>query len=140
MSDRSAVDRRTVLRTTAGLATAGLVGLAGCASDGGGGDGDEATVVVGPDGNLVFDPAELTVEVGQTVTWTWESDMHNIVVESQPDGASWEGTEGGESQTYDSGHEYEFTFETAGTYEYVCAPHRSAGMTGSVTVEESGDG
>lgn len=134
MTDRNDVTRRKVLGAAAGLASASMVGLAGCASDGNGGGENE--VVVGPDGNLVFDPAELTVDVGTTVTWTWDSDIHNVVVESQPEGASWDGTEGGESETYDTGHEYEFTFETAGTYEYYCSPHRSAGMTGTVVVEE----
>lgn len=135
--DRNSFDRRTVLKAAGGLASAGMVGLAGCTSEGNDGGGDDNTVIVGPDGNLVYDPAELTVEAGTTVTWTWDSDMHNIVVSSQPDDASWEGTEGGEGKLYDTGHEYEFTFETPGTYEYYCSPHKSAGMTASVVVEEA---
>lgn len=132
--DRTNYDRRTVLKAAGGIAGAGMLGLAGCTS-GGPGNGDENTVTVGPNGDLSFDPKEITVETGTTVTWVWESDNHNVVVESQPDGANWEGTEGGESDLYDEGHEYEFAFETTGAYEYFCAPHKSAGMVGTVVVE-----
>ena len=82
----------------------------------------------------MFDPAELTIATGTTVNFVWESDLHNIVVDSQPEGAGWEGTEGGPGTTYDTGHTYSHTFETAGTYEYACEPHRAAGMLGTVVV------
>jgi len=127
------IDRRTALRATAGLVTAGTVGLAGCS--GGGDQSPDNTVLVGPENQLVYEPAELTVAVGDEVTWVWESDTHNVVPSSQPEGANWSGTEGGDDQLYDEGHEYSYTFETAGTYEYYCSPHRSAGMTGTVIVE-----
>ncbi len=107
---------------------------------GGGGDGDddipENTVIVGPDNRFVFEPDSLTVSPGTEVTWEWESDTHNIVVQSQPDGASWEGTEGGETNTFNTGYVYSYTFETPGTYEYDCAPHRQQGMVGEIIVEE----
>jgi len=131
--------RRTCLRAAA-AAVAG-VGLAGCSASGssdesnGSDPGADHTVAVGPDGRLVYDPEELTVSTGETVEWVWESDTHNIVVDSRPDGADWGGTEGDEATLYDEGHTYAFTFETAGTYEYFCQPHRSAGMEGSVVVE-----
>jgi hypothetical protein len=66
------------------------------------------------------------------VTFTWESDNHNIVVDSQPDDAGWEGHETIEN----TGFSYEHTFETLGTYEYYCQPHQSAGMVGTVEVVE----
>jgi hypothetical protein len=69
----------------------------------------------------------------------WESDNHNIVVDSQPEGAGWEGTEGDASALYNDGYEYSYTFETMGTYEYYCAPHQTSGMVGSITVNESGE-
>jgi plastocyanin len=133
MDDSASVDRRTALRATAGLVTAGTVGLAGCS--GGGGGSDDNTVLVGPESQLVYEPADLTVTVGEEVNWVWESDNHNVVPSSQPDGANWTGTEGGDDQLYDEGHEYSYTFETAGTYEYYCTPHESAGMVGTITVE-----
>jgi hypothetical protein len=77
------------------------------------------------------------VTPGTTVEWVWESDNHNIVVDSQPEGENWEGTEGGASVTYNTGHTYTHTFETLGTYEYACEPHRTAGMLGTVEVVET---
>ncbi|AEN04630.1 plastocyanin/azurin family copper-binding protein [Halolamina sp.] len=132
MDDRTDVNRRTALRAAAGLVAAGTVGLAGCSGDGG---SPGNTVLVGPEQQLVFEPAELTVTVGEELTWTWESDGHNVVPSGQPSDADWSGTEGGESKLYDEGHEYTHTFETAGRYNYVCTPHKSAGMTGTVIVQ-----
>jgi plastocyanin len=143
----------------------GLGSLAGCTSDGGdsgdsGGDGGatdsptsaptdsptgtatpgdtspDHTVVVGPGGSLVFDPAELVVAPGDTVAFSWESDFHSVTVDTQPSGADWSGT--GET-THDAGFTHTHTFDVAGTYDYYCRPHRSAGMTGTVQVGE-GDG
>ena len=113
---------------------AGATTVAGLAA--GQEDGDTVSVVVGPGGSLVFEPADLEIPPGTTVRFTWESDLHNVVVASQPEGADWPGTAGGEAETYDTGHEYTHTFETAGTYEYYCSPHRASGMTGSITVSE----
>ncbi|MFW6376660.1 MAG: plastocyanin/azurin family copper-binding protein [archaeon] len=112
--------------TTAGTTTAG----------GGGGEGSTEEVAVGPGGSLVFEPEDLEITPGTTVEWVWDSDDHNIVVDEQPDGADWEGTEGGPGTTYDTGHTYSHTFETTGTYEYACEPHRASGMLGTVVVSE----
>ncbi|MFC4449699.1 plastocyanin/azurin family copper-binding protein [Halorussus aquaticus] len=107
-------------------------------SSGGGGPTKEVTV--GPGGSLVFEPAEITIAPGTTIKWVWESDNHNVVPESQPEGSSWEGTPGGASKTYNTGYEYSHTFETTGTYEYFCQPHKTAGMVGTITVQEGGGG
>ncbi|MFB6206129.1 MAG: plastocyanin/azurin family copper-binding protein [Haloglomus sp.] len=128
------MNRREFLRTGAGataLATAATASTAGTAS------AQAAEVAVGPGGSLVFEPAEVYVKPGDTVKWTWKSSNHNIVVQSQPKGANWKGTEGPKVKTYNEGHTYEHTFETKGTYEYVCFPH-APGMAGSVVVNESG--
>lgn len=134
MSDGRAVSRRDFLRASAG--TAGVAGATGVvtAQEGGG----TTTVIVGPGGDTSYDPETVYVSPGSTVRWEWDSDFHNIVVENQPDAADWSGTEGGPSVTYDTGHTYEFTFETLGTYDYFCQPHRQQGMVGSVVVNESG--
>jgi plastocyanin len=99
------------------------------------GGGGSVEVAVGPGGNFVFDPDSMTIPPGTTVTFSWKSDNHNVVPESQPEGANWAG-EGEPGVTFDSGHSYSHTFDTTGTYEYVCTPHESAGMVGSITVEE----
>lgn len=93
------------------------------------------TVSVGANGQAQFEPETFVLEEGGTVTWEWVAGGHNVVVESQPDGADWSGTPGGPSTTYDRGYTYEERFDVAGEYEYYCQPHRSFGMTGSFTVE-----
>lgn len=143
--------RRGFLRAAAGGAV--LAGAAGTAAgqegnESGGGGGNETggggggqtvnkTVTVGPNGNPVFEPKSIEVTPGSTVTWKWESNNHNVVVASQPKKASWKGTAGPPNKTYGTGHTYKHTFETLGTYEYYCDPHRGLGMTGTVEVVES---
>jgi plastocyanin len=109
-------------------------------SDGGAAPGPTQEVTVGPGGELVFDPDEVEITPGTTVRWVWDSNNHNIVVDEQPEGAGWEGTEGGAGTTYDTGHTYSHTFETLGTYEYACEPHRASGMLGTVVVSETAGG
>jgi len=124
------VTRRRFLRAGAGAAAAGVAatGTAAAAEESSG----SSEVRVGPGGSNVFDPETLYVEPGTTVKWVWDSGGHNVVPESIPDGADWEGHEGLE----DSGFDYEHTFETKGTYEYVCTPHASLGMKASVEVTD----
>ena len=99
-----------------------------------GGGGTTHEVIVGPGGDLVFDPEEDTIAPGDTVVWTWDSDNHNVAPTSVPGEAEWEGY----PEISGPGTEYSHTFETTGTYEYVCQPHASSGMEGSVVVQEGG--
>ncbi|MFB6126457.1 MAG: plastocyanin/azurin family copper-binding protein [Halolamina sp.] len=139
-SERDVVSRRGFIRGAAGAtAAAGAAGTASAQEEGGSesGSGETKTVEVAPGGNLKFDPEELKVTPGTTVKWVWQGGGHNVVAESTPEDADWQGTEGGADQLYDEGYEYSHTFETLGTYEYVCTPHKSAGMVGTVEVVES---
>jgi plastocyanin len=135
----AAVSRRGFLKAGAGAtAAAATAGTAAGQEDGnesegdggGGGGGSETVAVIDNE----FDPAELYVAPGTTVTWEWEGDGHNVVVDSQPDEANWEGHEPIEN----SGFTHEHTFETLGEYAYYCAPHQSLGMEGTVIVNEEG--
>jgi plastocyanin len=77
-----------------------------------------------------FDPANITVEPGTTVTWVQSgSNPHTT---TSYDGL-WDSgmIEGG------SGGTFSFTFEEPGTFDYFCIPHESLGMIGSVTVTGS---
>ena len=70
---------------------------------------------------------QLSIEVGDTVIWTWGPGTHNleqIVPITEPGFA-----EGYFSQ----GHEYSHTFTTVGAHDYQCAPHISS-MYGTITV------
>jgi plastocyanin len=89
---------------------------------------------------LKFDPATLTVSVGDTVTWENTSSMaHTTTCDKtkasnpsdviQPDGGdTWD------SGLLNAGQSYSHTFKVAGDYQYVCLPHEVAGMIGKVTV------
>ncbi|PSP57281.1 halocyanin [Halobacteriales archaeon QH_7_66_36] len=141
-SDESGIGRRGFLCAAVGATAAtGAVGTATAQEETESGDdypgsGQTEEVVVGPGGSLVFEAENLQILQGTTVDFVWDSNGHNIVVESQPEGANWEGTEGGAGDLYDEGHEYSHTFETLGTYEYFCAPHKGAGMVGNIEVVE----
>ncbi|WP_256297431.1 plastocyanin/azurin family copper-binding protein [Haloarchaeobius salinus] len=105
------------------------------------GDGGQsrasAVIEVGPDGDFRFEPGTdeaVYVTPGTEVLFYWASDSHNIVVESAPDGAEWEGHEPVENE----GFEYRHTFETLGEYRFHCEPHHSLGMRGEIVVNETG--
>lgn len=73
---------------------------------------------------------QLTIEVGDTVEWTWGSGSHNLLKTSGPE-------EFGTGQTYyTSGHVYSHTFELIGVNDYVCSPH-AGNMNGTITVTEA---
>jgi len=135
MTDGNAdMSRRAFLTTAAG--TAAVAGATGAAAGQEGGGTEQ--VMVGPGGSLVFEPGTeepLQILPGTTVEFVWDSDNHNIVVESQPEGADW----GGHTPLENTGFTYSHTFETLGTYEYYCEPHRSAGMVATIEVVENPD-
>ncbi len=77
-------------------------------------------------GDGFFAAADLTVAVGDTVTWTNDDDSPHTV------------TAGGgafDSGNLEPGQQFSFTFTTPGTYAYVCAYHEE--MTGTITVVEA---
>ena len=74
--------------------------------------------------DFAFAPAELTVPVGTTVTWTNNDSVpHTATAE---DGSF-------SSDTLNQGDSFSFTFDTPGTFTYVCALHPD--MTATITVE-----
>ncbi len=77
--------------------------------------------------DLKFIPAQTSVKVGETVTWTNQEAIPHTVKWS--DGSP-EASE--ESPQMDEGDTYQRTFSTAGTYAYICGIHPQ--MTGTVTV------
>jgi plastocyanin len=76
-----------------------------------------------------FAPRDVTIDQGESVTWTNAGGSHNVVIEAEgfeqpsppaPPGApNWPVTH---------------TFNTPGTFTYYCRPHQGLGMTGTVTV------
>jgi plastocyanin len=108
-------------------------------SSGSGEAGENYTVEATED--IKYDPAELTIKVGDTVTW--------VVVGSIPHSATCdpsktsdpthavlpEGAEPWDSGILQEGQEFSHTFDVAGDYTYFCIPHDSMTMLGKVTVE-----
>lgn len=73
--------------------------------------------------NLAYDPPQLEIAVGTTVTWTNDDQVSHTATSS--DGLF-------DTGTIRAGESAEITFDEAGTFEYVCAFH--AGMRATVVV------
>jgi len=93
----------------------------------------EVEVAVGPDGNFVYDPAQVRVDPGTTLRFVWDSPNHNVVVEDSPEGSDWAGSPN-VPETYGADYEFSRTLDVEGAYGYYCTPHRGAGMEGTVLV------
>ncbi len=117
--------------------------LTGCLS---GPSFPDADVIAGADDENVFRPAELTVQVGDSVTWGFASAGHNLCcrpddsddvdLPGDADGfASYGPNESPNDSLVPRGKTYEHTFDVPGQYDYVCIPHESLGMKGTVHVE-----
>lgn len=117
-------------------------GLPGCLS---GPTFPDADIIAGADGKNVFNPTELTVQVGETVTWGFASAGHNVccrpdendMVELPADAdefASYGPDEPPNGSFVPRGATYENTFDVPGQYDYVCIPHDNLGMTGTIHV------
>ncbi len=81
--------------------------------------------------NFNFSPQNLTIQVGESVTWTNNSGTHNIngtqtTFPNNPESF----TSGGPA----FGWMFTHVFNLPGTYNYHCDPHSSLGMTGTITV------
>jgi len=92
----------------------------------------EVAVEVGTGSNqIAYAPTNIWVDPGTTVTFEWMSNGHNVVPNSQPDGADWRGS--GDALE-DEGYTYSHTFEAGGMYTYYCSPHEQLGMVGAIAV------
>jgi plastocyanin len=124
------------------------LGLVACGGDddddggGGGGGGGAATteepsdtgggggVQVGMQ-NVQFEPKDITVKPGETITFTNdESIPHDVHKQSGPGGDFSSGPDGGMQQ----GDTFELTLDEPGTYDFVCHVH-APGMAGTITVK-----
>ena len=77
---------------------------------------------------FAYQPMDLTVAAGTTVTWTNNDPVAHTV--------TWDDMSV-DSGLFGQGETFSYTFTTPGTYGYYCIPHGSpgAGMHGSVTVQ-----
>ena len=86
-------------------------------------------VTMGSAGNLVFDPAEVTISAGESVHFVnGMLPPHNVIVEDHPELSH-------DALAMMPGEDFEVTFADAGDYTYWCDPHKGAGMIGTVHVQ-----
>lgn len=112
---------------TAGL-VAGALLLAACSGSsetttttaGAPAGGDDAVSIV----DFAFEPGDLTVSVGDTITWT--NNESGIPHTTTADNGLWD------SATMRPDDTFTFTFTEPGTYTYLCTIHPS--MTATITV------
>ena len=102
--------------TSSGSSSSASTSTAAAASSGGG--------VAIKMQNIAFDPKDVTVKVGQKVTWTNDDSVdHNVTSKSG---------ETIKSDNFGKGGTFSFTPTKAGTIKYVCTIH--PGMTATLTV------
>lgn len=120
--------RRRVLPFLALTLMVALLAAVGCADSGAApqatdaqaGSGDAEVAMVG----MAFEPDTVTVGVGQSVTWVnQDSVSHNAVA----DDGSWK------TDIFGADGSATVTFDTPGTYQYVCTLHPN--MKGTVIVQ-----
>ena len=87
-----------------------------------------AEIQMGYEGNLVFEPNEISISAGDTVTFINNAlPPHNIIVDGRADLSR-------ESLMFSPGETQEIKFAEAGDYNFKCAPHEGAGMKGVIHV------
>ena len=85
-------------------------------------------VAMGSNGNLVFEPNDITISAGETVHFVnGMLPPHNIIVEGRADLSR-------ESLMFSPGESQDITFADAGDYDFFCGPHKGAGMVGTIHV------
>jgi amicyanin len=76
--------------------------------------------------NFEFEPKELVVAAGTTVTWVNADDVpHTVTSTASPQRF--------DSKTLDTDDKFSFEFKAAGTFDYFCKVHPN--MTGKVVVK-----
>ena len=108
------------------------------------GAGRQVVSMASSGGEFYFDPIGLFVRSGETVTFRVGSGSHSSTAYQQGTGSASvtripQGAAAWNSGTLaEQGATFEHTFETAGTYDYFCIPHKSLGMVGRIVVDEPG--
>ena len=86
-------------------------------------------VTMGSNGNLVFEPNDISISVGETVHFVnGMLPPHNIIVEGRADLSR-------EALMFNPGESQDIKFADAGDYDFFCGPHQGAGMTGTIHVK-----
>ena len=121
---------QTSQATVAGGADGAPVSFSATANGPDGGPPGATEIQLLSSGGNRFEPANVTVAVGTTVTWTWVGGFHDVTSAGNP-GFSSSGAPNAAPRSYSQ------TFTTPGTYLYFCSVHGSptAGMRGTIVVQ-----
>jgi plastocyanin len=121
-----------------GLVAAGCGGDDNNGGDSGGGGASKSEETGGGGGgaqvgmqNIQFDPKDLTVKAGETITFTNDEAVPHDVHKTSGPGADFSSGDTGGMQEGDT---FKLTLDEPGDYEYVCKVH-APGMSGSITVK-----
>ena len=88
-----------------------------------------AEIQMGSNGMLVFEPCELTVAVGESVTFVNnELPPHNVMFADHDELSHGD-------LAFTAGESFDVTFEQPGDYAFQCDPHAGAGMKGVIHVQ-----
>lgn len=86
-------------------------------------------ITMGSNGNLIFEPSEITINAGDTVRFVnGELPPHNVIVKDFSELSH-------EALAFAPGENFEITFSEPGDYDYWCDPHKGAGMKGIIHVK-----
>lgn len=86
-----------------------------------------------------FSPTDLTIQVGDSVTWTNMGGFHNVEADSFRCANGCDDT-GGDGSAASNLWSFTRTFDTPGTIDYVCIVHAGLGMVGRLVVQPDGGG
>ena len=85
-------------------------------------------VQMGNNGQLVFEPSEVSISAGDSIHFINNVlPPHNVVVDGHPE-LSHTGL------AFAPGESFDISFDTPGEYTFWCDPHKGAGMIGTVHV------
>ncbi|GMH56859.1 hypothetical protein TrVE_jg10597 [Triparma verrucosa] len=87
-------------------------------------------------GQLIFDPAKISICKGDSVKWiNNKGGPHNVVFDEDaiPSGVDQESISMSE-QLGEEGDSWSMSFDKPGDYDYYCEPHRGAGMQAKLVV------
>ncbi|MFB6304873.1 MAG: plastocyanin/azurin family copper-binding protein [Haloferacaceae archaeon] len=134
-------------RFLAAVGASSAAALSGCAALGSAGTNYDVGMTA-----VAYDPASVSVSVGDEVVWYNNSSRGHTVTayeDSLPEGAAFFASGGYDSEAaareawreeiggrLTNGDTFRHTFDRPGTYTYFCIPHEQAGMVGKVDVTE----
>jgi plastocyanin len=81
--------------------------------------------------NFEFNPADISIAVGDTVEWQWITGIHTTTSDSTTGQNVWDAPLDASNQTF------RFVITSPGVHNYHCTPHLALGMVGTITATVS---